>query len=106
MATLRKPAAPTAEAKALTRSAVDRLPATSGSEIETMYKFSAVCTSADEARIRALVVQALTRDEFVLRAVHSEDLEPGNGRVEVTAEPLRYGRGRHRPGSCRQPPQP
>ncbi|HYZ52606.1 MAG TPA: MgtC/SapB family protein [Streptosporangiaceae bacterium] len=71
---------------------VDRLPATSGSEIETMYKFSAVCTSADEARIRALVVQALTRDEFVLRAVHSEDLEPGNGRVEVVADLQRYGR--------------
>jgi putative Mg2+ transporter-C (MgtC) family protein len=71
---------------------VDRLPATSDSEIETIYRFSAVCTSADEAHIRALVVQALTRDEFVIRAVRSEDLDPGNGMVEVTAELQRYGR--------------
>ena len=71
---------------------VDRLPATSDSEIETMYRFSAVCTSADEAHIRALVVQALTRDEFVLRAVRSEDLVSGNNLVEVTAELQRYGR--------------
>jgi putative Mg2+ transporter-C (MgtC) family protein len=71
---------------------VDRLPATSDSEVETIYKFSAVCTAADEAHIRALVVQALTRDEFVLRAVRSEDLDSGTGRVEVAAELQRFGR--------------
>jgi hypothetical protein len=65
---------------------VDRLPASDDSEVETIYKFSAVCDAADEAHIRAQVVQALTRGEFVLRAVHSEDLDPGSGRVEVAAE--------------------
>ena len=60
--------------------------------METLYRFRAVCRSADEAHIRALVVQALTRDEFVLRAVRSEDLDPGTGLVEVSAELQRYGR--------------
>ena len=36
--------------------------------------------------------QALTRDDFVLRAVRSEDLDAGGGLVEVTAELQRYGR--------------
>jgi putative Mg2+ transporter-C (MgtC) family protein len=71
---------------------VDRLPATGDSEVETIYRFSAICTAADEAHIRALVVQALTRDEFVLRAVRSEDLDAGKGLVEVTAELQRFGR--------------
>jgi putative Mg2+ transporter-C (MgtC) family protein len=71
---------------------VDRLPASSDSEIETVYVFSAVCTSDSEAHIRALVVQALTRDQFILRAVRSEDLDPGHGRVQVSAELQRYGR--------------
>jgi putative Mg2+ transporter-C (MgtC) family protein len=71
---------------------IDRIPATDESEVETVYTFRAVCRSADEAHIRALVVQALTKDEFVLRAVRSEDLEPGTDLVEVEAELLRYGR--------------
>lgn len=71
---------------------IDRLPATGDSEIETLYKFRAVCRAADEAHIRALVVQALTRDDFVLRAVRSEDLDAGAGPVEVTAELQRFGR--------------
>jgi putative Mg2+ transporter-C (MgtC) family protein len=71
---------------------VDRLPALGDSEVETVYMFRAVCRSADEAHMRALIVQALTRDEFTLRAVRSEDLEPGTGLVEVVAELQRYGR--------------
>jgi putative Mg2+ transporter-C (MgtC) family protein len=71
---------------------VDRLPATTDSEVQTVYRFAAVCRSADEAHIRALVVQALTSDEFVLRAVRSEDLDPGGGLVEVAAELTSYGR--------------
>jgi putative Mg2+ transporter-C (MgtC) family protein len=71
---------------------VDRLPATVDSEVETLYRFSVVCAATDEAHIRAQVVQALSRDEFVLRAVRSEDLDSGGGRVEVVAELQRYGR--------------
>jgi putative Mg2+ transporter-C (MgtC) family protein len=71
---------------------VDRLPATTETEVETIYSFRAVCQAADQAHIRALVVQALTRDDFVLRSVRSEDLDLGSGLVEVTAELHRYGR--------------
>jgi putative Mg2+ transporter-C (MgtC) family protein len=72
---------------------VDRLPATVDSEVETVYRFAVVCAATDEAHIRAQVVQALARDEFVLRAVRSEDLDSvGGGRVEVVAELQRYGR--------------
>lgn len=35
---------------------IDRMPSTSDTEVETAYRFRAVCRSADEARIRALVV--------------------------------------------------
>jgi putative Mg2+ transporter-C (MgtC) family protein len=71
---------------------LDRLPATEESEVETIYTFRAVCHSAEEAHIRALVVQAISRDEFVLRAVRSEDLDGGTDLVEVEAELQRFGR--------------
>jgi putative Mg2+ transporter-C (MgtC) family protein len=70
---------------------LDRMPATSETEVETVYSFRAVCRAADEAHIRALVVQALARDDFVLHSVRSKDLN-GSGLVEVTAELKRYGR--------------
>lgn len=71
---------------------IDKMPAGSETELETLYRFRAICRSADEAHIRALAVQALTRDDFLLRAVRSEDLDGGGGLVEVTAELQRYGR--------------
>jgi putative Mg2+ transporter-C (MgtC) family protein len=71
---------------------VDRLPATTETEVETIYAFRAVCRAADEAHIRTLVVHALTGNEFVLRSVRSDDLNAGSGAVEVTAELQRYGR--------------
>ena len=71
---------------------LDRIPATEESEVETVYTFRAVCRAADEAHIRALVVQALTRDEFVLRAVRSQDLDPQSDLVEVEADLQRFGR--------------
>jgi putative Mg2+ transporter-C (MgtC) family protein len=71
---------------------IDKLPAGGETEVETLYRFRATCRSVDEAHIRALAVQALTRDDFVLRAVRSEDLDHGSGLVEVTAELQRYGR--------------
>jgi putative Mg2+ transporter-C (MgtC) family protein len=71
---------------------VDRLPATAETEVETGYSFRVVCRAGDEAHIRALVAQALTRDDFVLRSLRSEDLIAGGGLVEITAELQRYGR--------------
>jgi putative Mg2+ transporter-C (MgtC) family protein len=71
---------------------LDRLPATEESEVQTVYRFRAVCRSDEEAHIRALVVQAISRDEFVLRAVRSEDIDQGTDLVEVEAELQRFGR--------------
>jgi putative Mg2+ transporter-C (MgtC) family protein len=71
---------------------IDRLPAAPDSEVQTLYRFRAVCRAEDEAHIRASVAQALTRDQFVLTALRSEDLAGGSGRVEVIAELQRMGR--------------
>jgi putative Mg2+ transporter-C (MgtC) family protein len=71
---------------------IDRLPASEETEVETLYRFRAVCRAAEEAHIRALVVQALARDQYVLRALRSEDLNHGSGTVEVIADLTRYGR--------------
>jgi putative Mg2+ transporter-C (MgtC) family protein len=46
---------------------VDRLPASTETEVETSYLFRAVCRAGDEAHIRALVAQALTRDDCGIR---------------------------------------
>jgi putative Mg2+ transporter-C (MgtC) family protein len=70
---------------------VDRLPATEETEVETVYIFRAVTKARDEAHIRALVVQSLTRDDFVLHSLRSQDLADSN-LVEVIAELHRYGR--------------
>ncbi len=71
---------------------LDRLPAGTETEVETTYRFHAICRAGEEAHIRALVVQALARDDFVLHSVRSKDLNSGSGLVEVTAELQRYGR--------------
>jgi putative Mg2+ transporter-C (MgtC) family protein len=70
---------------------IARLPP-AADETETIYRFRAVCRSAGEAHIRALVVQALTQGEFHLRAVNSSDLDQGSDLVAVEAEVSRYGR--------------
>jgi putative Mg2+ transporter-C (MgtC) family protein len=69
---------------------IDRLPV--ADELETIYRFRAVCHAADEAHIRGLVVQALATGEFHLRAAHSNDLDIGSDLVAVEAEISRYGR--------------
>ena len=62
---------------------IDRQPGPAP-EAESHYEFRAVCRAADEAHIRALIVQALSGRAFSLRGVHSEDLD-GTGRVVVQA---------------------
>jgi putative Mg2+ transporter-C (MgtC) family protein len=61
-------------------------------EVETIYRFRAVCRAAEEAHIRALVVQALTNGAFHLRATRSNDLDVGGERVAVEAEISLLGR--------------
>jgi putative Mg2+ transporter-C (MgtC) family protein len=65
---------------------IDRMPATGDSEVETVYESRAVCHAADEAHIRALLVQALAKDGFILRTVRSQDLSPDGDFVEAGAE--------------------
>ncbi len=64
------------------RPGVDRQP---GAEAETEYYFTAVSNEADEAHVRASLVQALTRTGFQLHALHSRDSE-APGKVTVSAE--------------------
>ncbi|MGW5117846.1 MgtC/SapB family protein [Streptomyces noursei] len=56
-----------------------------GAEVATDYHFEVICTESEEAHIRSLVVQAVTRPGFLLRSVHSRDAETV-GKVIVTAE--------------------
>ncbi|MET9291428.1 MgtC/SapB family protein [Streptomyces sp. NPDC003077] len=63
---------------------LDREPG-GGAEVATDYYFEAVCTKPEEAPVRALVVQAVSRPGFRLRAVHSRDADT-RGMVTVAAE--------------------
>ncbi len=69
---------------------IDHLPV--ADEVETVYRFRAVCRAQNEAHIRALVVQALAGGEFHLRAARSRDLNSGSDLVEVEAEVSHFGR--------------
>ena len=70
----------------------DRLPASSETEVETVYNFRAVCQASDEGHIRALIAQELARDHCVLHSLHSQNLDHRSDLVEVTAEIQRQGR--------------
>jgi putative Mg2+ transporter-C (MgtC) family protein len=71
---------------------IDRLPAGTGTEVETVYNFRAVCQAAEEAHIRALIAQEMARDGFALHSLHSHNVGRGSGLVEVIAELQRPGR--------------
>ncbi|MFD3510185.1 MgtC/SapB family protein [Nocardia sp. NPDC058666] len=64
--------------------AVDRVPV-SGTEQSVRYVFLAHTDDANEAHVRALLVQALTRTDFRLTSIASANTETP-GRVEVRAE--------------------
>lgn len=53
-------------------------------EVETSYVVNVVCRSADEAQIRALLVQGFGASDLHLRELESADIE-GTERVGVTA---------------------
>lgn len=63
---------------------VDRRPDT-GDEHPITYTFFAVTRDEQEAHVRALLVQALTRTEFRVRSIASSNTDT-NGHVEVRAE--------------------
>ncbi|MFF4606486.1 MgtC/SapB family protein [Streptomyces sp. NPDC001339] len=56
-----------------------------GAEVATDYRFEVVCTEPEEAHVRTLVVQGVTRPGFLLRSVRSQDAEMP-GKVIVAAE--------------------
>ncbi len=63
---------------------IDRRPDT-GDEHPTNYTFFAVTRDEQEAHVRALLVQALTRTEFRVRSIASTNTDT-DGQVEVRAE--------------------
>ncbi|MCC5951201.1 MAG: MgtC/SapB family protein [Acidimicrobiia bacterium] len=66
---------------------IDRLPV-DDTEVETTYRFRAVCRHAQEAHVRALLLQSLSG--YRLKALDSADLDAD--RVTVNAEILVEGR--------------
>jgi putative Mg2+ transporter-C (MgtC) family protein len=64
---------------------IDRHPE-SGGEQSAAYVFTAVTDDANEAHVRALLVQALTRTDFRLVSIASTNAPGATGHVEVRAE--------------------
>jgi putative Mg2+ transporter-C (MgtC) family protein len=63
----------------------------SGEEQEVTYGFELACSQADEAHMRALLLQAMSRSPLTLTALRSEDIE-GTPKMKVTAQIKRLGR--------------
>jgi hypothetical protein len=61
------------------------------SEHEIYYRFRCTCRSADEAHMRALLLQNVQPTPLALIALHSKDVE-GLDRIEVTAQLKSLGR--------------
>jgi putative Mg2+ transporter-C (MgtC) family protein len=55
-----------------------------------LYLCTVTCRSADEGHLRSLLVTAVNGSGLVLRALHSEDVEPV-GKVEIRASMLGQG---------------
>ncbi len=67
-------------------------PGQSGSgEQEVTYGFELICRPEDEAHMRALLLQAMTRSSLILTALRSEDIE-GTAKLKVTAQIRGLGR--------------
>ena len=63
----------------------------SGEEQEVTYGFELACRQADEAHMRALLLQAMSRSPLTLTALRSEDIE-GTPKMKVTAQIKGLGR--------------
>jgi putative Mg2+ transporter-C (MgtC) family protein len=57
-----------------------------GTELELCYLCALTCRSADEAHVRAALLQSLSTIQMRLRSLTSEDIEDAKDRVEVEAE--------------------
>lgn len=57
-----------------------------GTELELCYLCALTCHSADEAHVRATLLQSLSTIQMRLRSLTSEDIEDAKDRVEVEAE--------------------
>jgi len=63
----------------------------SGEEQEVTYGFELACSQSDEAHMRALLLQAMSRSTLTLTALRSEDIE-GTPKMKVTAQIKGLGR--------------
>jgi putative Mg2+ transporter-C (MgtC) family protein len=63
----------------------------SGEEHEVTYEFELICRPDDEAHMRALLLQAMSRSSLTLTALRSEDIE-GTAKLKVTAQIKGLGR--------------
>jgi putative Mg2+ transporter-C (MgtC) family protein len=67
-------------------------PAQTGrSDVEVTYAFDLVCRPEDEAHMRALLTQGLSRSTLTLTSLRSEDIE-GTNKMKVTAQIRGLGR--------------
>jgi putative Mg2+ transporter-C (MgtC) family protein len=62
-----------------------------GEEEEVTYGFELACRQEDEAHMRTLLVQAMSRSSLMLTALRSEDVE-GTPKMKVTAQIRSLGR--------------
>jgi putative Mg2+ transporter-C (MgtC) family protein len=62
-----------------------------GEEQEVTYAFELICRPEDEAHMRALLLQAMSRSSLTLTALRSEDIE-GTPKMKVTAQIRGIGR--------------
>lgn len=60
-------------------------------EQEVVYSFELICQPADEAHMRALMLQGLSRTALILAGLRSEDIE-GTNKMRVTAQIKGLGR--------------
>src|ERR1700733_13442028 len=63
----------------------------SGAEQEVTYGFDLICRPDDEAHMRALLRQAMSRSSLILTGLRSEDIE-GTPKMKVTAQIKGLGR--------------
>jgi putative Mg2+ transporter-C (MgtC) family protein len=65
--------------------------AAAAEEQEVTYGFELICRPEDEAHMRALMLQGMSRSSLTLAALRSEDIE-GTNRMKVTAQIKGMGR--------------
>jgi putative Mg2+ transporter-C (MgtC) family protein len=70
---------------------IDRRPAEEATELECAYRFRVVCREADEAQVRALLLQTISKGPLIFQGLRSEDLNETD-KVEVVADLVTMGR--------------